>query len=288
MFADDLCAMRAGTDLDDTCRAVQEDVDAVVKWSHDNGIVLNADKTKLLIIHSPHIPVKETPPPIFTHSFDCIHNNFINCSCKPIQRETCVTYLGMKVDEHFSWAEHIDLICNKLRVLLGKFCHLSYRVPKGTLKILYNALVEPIMDYALDCYGLTYKSFIDKIENIQIRFIKLIVDKKTRIKYKTNYYKLFKICKLLPVKLKHTYLIATNNHGNREHNPLVNVSNTYCTRAMTSGKFVVPRVTNVYGDRTLKKRIPYILNSLPATIRDECNKNKFKCKLKKYLLDTLP
>ncbi|XP_063389178.1 uncharacterized protein LOC134674963 [Cydia fagiglandana] len=38
MFADDLCTLRAGTDLEQTCKLVQEDVDAVVKWSHDNGI----------------------------------------------------------------------------------------------------------------------------------------------------------------------------------------------------------------------------------------------------------
>ncbi|XP_063635107.1 uncharacterized protein K02A2.6-like [Cydia splendana] len=38
MFADDLCTLRAGIDLEQTCRLVQEDVDAVVKWSHDNGI----------------------------------------------------------------------------------------------------------------------------------------------------------------------------------------------------------------------------------------------------------
>ncbi|XP_047999638.1 uncharacterized protein LOC125236756 [Leguminivora glycinivorella] len=40
MFADDLCVLRAGAadDLAGVCRAVQQDVDAVLKWSHDNGI----------------------------------------------------------------------------------------------------------------------------------------------------------------------------------------------------------------------------------------------------------
>ncbi|XP_047996380.1 uncharacterized protein LOC125234214 [Leguminivora glycinivorella] len=40
MFADDLCVLRTGAadDLAGVCRAVQQDVDAVLKWSHDNGI----------------------------------------------------------------------------------------------------------------------------------------------------------------------------------------------------------------------------------------------------------
>ncbi|KAF9805335.1 hypothetical protein SFRURICE_007578 [Spodoptera frugiperda] len=67
MFADDLCALRAGTDIAETCRLVQQDVDAVVKWSHDNGIVLNSEK-QYLIIHSPYSPLKETPLPIYTHT----------------------------------------------------------------------------------------------------------------------------------------------------------------------------------------------------------------------------
>ncbi|XP_047025545.1 uncharacterized protein LOC124642082 [Helicoverpa zea] len=289
MFADDLCAMRAGTDLAETCRLVQQDVDAVVKWSHDNGIVLNTDKTQYIIIHSPYLPLKDNPLPLYTHTFGCIHGGLVNCGCKPIQRVSCVTYLGVKVDEHFSWKEHIDFLCNKLKTVLSKFYHLSYRVPTSTLKILYSCMVESIIDYALDCYGLTFKSHIEKLENIQIRFLKLLVDKKTKNKHKTDYYKLYKICKVLPVSIKHKYLLATNSHGNRERNSLLtNVSNSYNTRTMSSGKYVVPRVNNVYGDRTLEKRVPYVLNSLPDDIRNENRKNKFKIKLKKHLLSTLP
>ncbi|CAG9129116.1 unnamed protein product [Plutella xylostella] len=36
MFADDLCALRAGKDMAEVSRLMQEDVDNVVKWSHDN------------------------------------------------------------------------------------------------------------------------------------------------------------------------------------------------------------------------------------------------------------
>lgn len=56
---------------------------------------------------------------------------------------------------------------------------------------------------------------------------------------------------------------------------------------MTAGKYDVPRVSNYYGDRTLKKRVPYLLNTLPADIRQEDNKVKFARKLKKYLLDSM-
>lgn len=44
--------LQARTDLE-IYRFALVDVDAVVKWRNDNRIVLNTDKTKLLIIHSP-------------------------------------------------------------------------------------------------------------------------------------------------------------------------------------------------------------------------------------------
>lgn len=286
MFADDLCALRAGTNLADECQLIQQDVDTVVKWSHDNGIILNSDKTKLLIIHSPYLPLTQTTPSIYTHSFQCLHNKLVNCSCIPIERVNCVTYLGVKIDENFSWAHHIDYICNKLRILLGKFYHLSYKVPIGTLKCLYLALVDSVISYALDCYGLTFKTYIDKIENIQIRFLKLLVNKKTKKNCEGNHSKLFKICKILPVSLKHKYLLALNNHSNQETN-LRHVIHNYGTRTISMGKYSVPKVKNYYGDRTLRKRLPCLLNSLPEDIRSEPYKTKFKNRLYKYLMHNL-
>lgn len=80
-------------------------------------------------------------------------------------------------------------------------------------------------------------------------------------------------------------LLATDNHGcldhNSEYSSLKPIDHTYNTKAMATGKLFLPRINNNYGGRTLKKRIPYPLNSLPEAIRRETNKNKFKRLLKK-------
>lgn len=286
MYADDLCVLRAGTDINDICPLIQQDIDAVVKWSHDNGIILNADKTKLLVIRSPYSHLSISTPKLITHEYSCFHNHLINCNCKPVEAVNSVTYLGVKIDESFSWSCHVDYICSKLRILLSKFYHLSYKVPIKILRCLYLSLVESIISYALDSYGLTFKTYINKLESLQIRFLKLLVTKKTKISCKDDYRKLFKICKILPVHLKHTYLLAINQHGRKEHDLSI-VTNNHSTRSVAAGKFNVPRVNNYFGDRTLKKRIPYVLNSLPADIRQENNKRIFKSKLKKYLFKIL-
>ncbi|XP_049886501.1 uncharacterized protein LOC126380976 [Pectinophora gossypiella] len=286
MFADDLCTLHAGTDLTAMLRLVQQDIDSVVRWSHDNGIVLNTDKTKLLIIHSPYSRLPDNVCcNLVTHSFTCLHSNNNICDCKPIERVPFVTYLGMRVDEHFAWTYHIDYICNKLRILLDKFYHLRFKVPTNILKCMYMALVDSIVSYGLDCYGLTFKSHINKIESLQIRFLKLLVSRKTKNKCNGNYTTLFKICNVLPVSLKHTYLLILNNHSNPDHRELV--EHGQCTRTMSTGRYVVPRVNNYFGDRTLRKRIPYLYNMLPVDIRQECNINKFRKSLFKHLMQKI-
>lgn len=116
-------------------------------------------------------------------------------------------------------------------LLLGKFYHLRFRVPTSTLKWLCIALVDSILSY-----GLRFKSNIDRSENMQIRFLKLLVDKKkTKVKCNGDYRKIFRICKILPVILKHKYVLVVNYHGAQEHDSLLcKVSNDLNTKSMTS------------------------------------------------------
>ncbi|KAF9801174.1 hypothetical protein SFRURICE_006173 [Spodoptera frugiperda] len=215
-------------------------------------------------------------PPLATDSVARPSNiKLLDCKCTPIERVDCVTYLGMKIDENFSWSQHVDYISGKLRILLSKMHHLSFKVPVNVLRCIYMSLVDSIMSYALGSYGLTFKTNLDKLEALQTRFLKLLVTKKTKSNCKGDYRKLFKICKILPITLKHKYLLLVNHHGTQEHT-LTNVNNTLNTRSMAAGRFNVPRVTNYYGDRTLNKRIPYLLNNLPADIRSEAKLNRFK------------
>lgn len=54
-FADDTCLVAADTDPQIACDLLQADLNSLIRWCHDAGLVLNADKTKLLVIKSPYI-----------------------------------------------------------------------------------------------------------------------------------------------------------------------------------------------------------------------------------------
>ncbi|KAG7310176.1 hypothetical protein JYU34_004728 [Plutella xylostella] len=285
MFADDLCTLRAGRDMDEVARLVQEDIDNVVRWSHDNGIVLNAEKTNLLVIQSPYSCTPTSICQLVAHSFDCFHNKCVNCKCTTIKQVPCVTYLGMCIDEKMGWTKHIEKILNKLRILLFKFKQLSFKVPISVLKTIYLSLVDSIISYGLDCYGSIFKTYMDKIENIQIKFLKLLVSKNIRKKYSNNNKALFSICKILPASLKYKYLIAINSHSTPDHK--IPIHHGLNTRAAAQGKYQTVKVNNYFGGRLLQRRIPLLYNEMPIHIRNEPNKNTFSRLYKTFLLQSI-
>ncbi|XP_048479101.1 uncharacterized protein LOC105391608 [Plutella xylostella] len=284
MFADDLCAFLAGRDMAEVQRLVQEDVDNVIKWSHDNGIIINADKTKMLVIHSPYALLSNNTCNIITHSYECFHRMQNHCTCGSIERVEQVTYLGMQIDENFGWIKHVDYVMNKLRILLSKFYQLSFKVPRSILKCLYLALVDSIIGYSLHCYGLTFKTHIEKIEKMQIKFLKLIIDKKTKAKCNHDYRILFETCNILPASLKHKYLLLVNSHGSEEHK--IPIQHTCGTRGAVQGRYQIPYTNNYFGGRMLCKQIPKLYNELPVSIKNEKKLSLFKTLLKKHLLKT--
>ncbi|CAB3230894.1 unnamed protein product [Arctia plantaginis] len=52
-FADDTCLVIGNKNPQAACDLLQSDLNVLTKWCHDSGLVLNASKTKLMIIKSP-------------------------------------------------------------------------------------------------------------------------------------------------------------------------------------------------------------------------------------------
>ena len=87
------------------------------RWFNANKLSLNKDKTKYTFFHKArekdNIPLK-------------LPSLFIND--REIKRITSIKYLGVLIDEHLTWKEHITVIENKISKNLG----LLDRARRGT------------------------------------------------------------------------------------------------------------------------------------------------------------
>ncbi|XP_063623101.1 uncharacterized protein LOC134795200 [Cydia splendana] len=59
MYADDTCLVCADRDVAAIEQKMQSDINNILKWAHDNGIILNVTKTKCMLINSPKIKIPE-------------------------------------------------------------------------------------------------------------------------------------------------------------------------------------------------------------------------------------
>ena len=78
------------------------------------------------------------------------------------------------MDERLSWEKHIDSICSKVSAGTGAMRRVKPFVPLPTLKMLYNAIIQPYFDYCSPLWnncGIGLKDSLQKYQNRAARVI---------------------------------------------------------------------------------------------------------------------
>ena len=132
---------------------MQNQLDIVTKWCHDNGLIINATKTKIMHIKPPHF--NYTPIKIKFHNIDCLHNqNNISDTCTSyIEAVSSYKYLGVFVDSHFKWNTHVENLQKKLRKSAYSLFHLSNCATYNVLRQAYFSLSESYIRHGITAWG---------------------------------------------------------------------------------------------------------------------------------------
>lgn len=107
-YADDTAIVVTNKNIEIATKNMQNQLNDVSKWCHDNGLVINASKTKLMHIRQPNM--KQINIQLKYHDIECIHNktNDTNDSCNTsIELVNIYKYLGVYVDNTLKWKTHI-------------------------------------------------------------------------------------------------------------------------------------------------------------------------------------
>ena len=70
-----------------------------------------------------------------------------------IERLSSFCYLGVTLDEHLSWNEHIEIICNKVSKPLGLLSRIRPYLTQKADKCVCNCLVQPAFNYTDTVWG---------------------------------------------------------------------------------------------------------------------------------------
>ncbi|XP_044586008.1 uncharacterized protein LOC123266045 [Cotesia glomerata] len=162
LFADDAKYYLAVRSVDD-CVYLQRNLDVVAAWCRDNKLHLNEEKCKVISFSRSRNQIR----------FDYKINGVV------LQRVSCCRDLGVNFDSKLAFSQHYRSIALSATKTLGFVIRATKDFKNlNTIKLLFESLVRPKLEYAALVWSPTYKRHIMSLEKVQRRFLKYLSWKK--------------------------------------------------------------------------------------------------------------
>ena len=185
-----------------------------------------------------------------------------------IERVCEFNFLGLIIDENLSWNAHIQKVSNKISRTLGTLNRLKRLLPQYILKLLYNSLVMPHLQYAILCWGFKH----GRLFKLQKRAMRII----TCSKYNAHTDPIFRSLNLLKIHdifkislLKYYYKLKNNTlpHYLLHMFPVSSQTDTYGTRNRNIPIIPVSRTSSA--SYCIRYYLHDFLLSTPDSIKDK-------------------
>ena len=185
LFADDTTLYITGGNIRDMSNKMNADLSVLSDWFRANKLSANPSKTKFILFSRKGArPGHDITLIMDGHTLDQVRHT---------------KFLGVHFDENLAWDIQIDN-CRK-KVARGIFAmNMAKNILRQKhLKILYYSLIHSHLSYGIILWGNTYHKYLNRLEVVQKRAIRIIAG----VPYNTHSSELFK--KLDILKLRDIY-----------------------------------------------------------------------------------
>ena len=145
MFADDTNLFYSHHDIKTLFSTVNAELQKLADWFTANRLSLNIKKTKYTFFHKNS--VKDNIP---------LKLPDLHISNKSIERKSSIKFLGVMLDEHIAWNDHIHAIEKKLAKNIGLLYRARQFLDKESLKTIYFSYIHSYLNYANIAWASTY------------------------------------------------------------------------------------------------------------------------------------
>jgi hypothetical protein len=278
MFADDIVILFCHDNFGMCQRMIQANFDTLSEWCHDNGIVINDKKTVCMHFCQPNMRTQNHKLSIISHTYNCLHNFCINCTCTQLTQVESTKYLGLVVDQDFSWKLHIKHISNKLQRIIREFNFLKSNLTYPVRRIMYFSLAHSYFNYGITAWG---SANLSQLCTLQERVLYKMCSKQ----HKQSVTNLFKFWNVMPVNKVFELNVLCLKYFDESHGePRVHTHNT---RMSQRDPVVMPMSEGRFFDRTYEFIVPRLWNSLPPDLKNFLEIKTVKRRLKKWYLSNL-
>ena len=171
-FADDTAVAALLNGDSDSFDEYQTTVNRVENWCDENFLLLNAEKTKELVIDFRQKRTEEI--------------GSLRIGDKEVEQVDSFRYLGLTIDKKLTFDDHVKNVhrsCQSRLYLLRQLR--SFRIDKKIMKVTYETLIESLLTYCCMCYygnlSLKNKNTLIKVANMASKIIGLPVNSLDKI-----------------------------------------------------------------------------------------------------------
>ena len=241
-------------------------------WLSANNITINKDKTKyILFSYNKKIKLPKIK----------IGNNIIS--------ETTVTkFLGIHIDKNLTFKSHISEISLKLSKTIGLLYKLNKFLPINILKIIYQSIFQPYLNYGIEAWHATVKNHTNKIFILQKKAIRAInnldYNEHTNEYFKSNH--LLKLDNQFQLQtLIYIYKSLNLNFDEELSSRLNQLADIHDHNTKSCNKLNITRVNRSKSKNLICHNGIKLWNILPENIRNSRSLYIFRKKTKIFYLD---
>lgn len=268
LYADDTNLLIADRNERALITKVNEELKHLYLWCSSNAIQLNPQKTVYMLFHSEAKRVEELSPVIYNSSLIARTNN--------------TKFLGIVIDNHLKFTDHIRLIMKKASYGLHVLARSRHFFTSDILVNLYYAFVHCHINYGIVVWGCTYKTHLLPIFRLQKRALRVVL--RCTSNEIVNMFEFFDVLNV--------YNLVTYNIAQLMFQILhdkLNI-NTVClqpshrTTDAIPQRLLLPKIRTNYGKNTLEFTGAACWNSLNAETQILTSFGLFKKSVKQHLM----
>ena len=179
LFADDSNLFVVNNNIKQLYESANCELSSLFHWVSSNKLHINYDKTTYILFDrvkkGPVIDVNDISPlPLLT------------INKRQINREHCIKYLGVFIDDKLEWTEQINHVSKKFLPLLEYYTGIIV-LYRQSVKNIYFALIHSVLTYCVEAYENVSKSKLGPLFVKCNRLLRLLQSKPRRTPLRVLY-----------------------------------------------------------------------------------------------------
>ena len=164
LYADDTTIYDMQSDLETLQYNLQYSLIKLQKWCKQNGMLLNAEKTKIMLITTRQKRIR-------------LHEDIFNLTYNDInlQLTTGDKKLGVNVDRNLQWTNHFQYVCKKISSSIELLSKIHSYLSMEHRSLFYKANIQPHINYCNLLWGNSSNYNVSQITKLQRRVCKIIL-----------------------------------------------------------------------------------------------------------------